>query len=172
MEQESEPKRRRPNVIGRAARTKRNFARLRDGWAYDEIGRDEGLSAERIRQIVSEVLGKRVIDRNEDHAHLQLERLAPALRLAGEAVQRGDVKAIGPLIKVLDRIDKHQVVFVSKYHYGEEEREKLMNKINWIIGNLKAEDPPQGAPASGSAADEAAAQGQDANNLLPGAQAP
>ena len=42
MEQESEPKRRRPNVIGRAARTKRIFARLRDGWAYDEIGATRG----------------------------------------------------------------------------------------------------------------------------------
>ncbi len=107
-------------------------------------GATKGLSAERIRQIVSEVLGKRVIDRNEDHAHLQLERLGPALRLAGEAVQRGEVKAIGPLIKVLDRLDRHQVVFVSKYYYGDEERDKLHNKINRIIANLKAEDPPRG----------------------------
>jgi hypothetical protein len=152
MEQESEPKRRRPNVIGRALRTKRIFGRLRDGWAYDEIGRDEGLSAERIRQIVSEVLGKRVIDRNEDHAHLQLERLGPALRLAGEAVQRGEVKAIGPLLKVLDRLDRHQVVFVSKYYYGDEEREKLHAKINRIIANLKAEDSPEGTDAAQAAA--------------------
>ena len=172
MEQESEPKRRRLNVIGRAARTKRIFARLRDGWAYDEIARDEGVSAERIRQIVSEVLGKRVIDRNEDHAHLQLERLGPALRLAGEAIQRGEVKAIAPLIKVLDRLDKHQVVFVSKYHYGDEEREKLHNKIRWIIGNLKSEDPPQGAPASENAVGEAAAQGEKANEFFVGRSSP
>ena len=144
------------NVIGRALRTKRIFARLRDGWAYDEIGRDEGLSAERIRQIVSEVLGKRVIDRNEDHAHLQLERLGPALRLAGEAVQRGEVKAIGPLLKVLDRLDRHQVVFVSKYYYGDEERDKLHAKINRIIANLKAEAAPEEADAAQAAAGEAA----------------
>ena len=172
MEQKSEPKRRRPNVIGRAARTKRIFARLRDGWAYDEIGRDEGLSAERIRQIVSEVLGTRVIDRNEDHAHLQLEHLAPALRLAGEAVQRGEVKAIAPLIKVLDRLDKHQVVFVSKYHYGEEEREKLANKINRIIGNLKAEDAADEASSSGSEAGEAARAGENANEFFAGRSSP
>ena len=52
------------------------------------IARDERVSAERIRQIVSEVLGKRVIDRGADHAHLQLERLMPALRLVGEAIGR------------------------------------------------------------------------------------
>ena len=58
MEQKSEPGRR-LNVLGRGARRKRIFARLREGWAYDEIARDEGLSGERIRQIVSEILGKR-----------------------------------------------------------------------------------------------------------------
>jgi len=54
----SEPKPPRPrlNVIGRAARTKRIFARMREGWAYDEIARDEGLSPVRVRQIVAEVL--------------------------------------------------------------------------------------------------------------------
>ena len=93
----------------------RIFARLREGWAYDEIARDERVSAERIRQIVSEVLGKRVIDRGADHAHLQLERLMPALRLVGEAIGRGELKAVGPLIKVIDRLDKHQDTVVAKH---------------------------------------------------------
>jgi len=53
---------RRLNVLGKAARRKRIFARLREGWAYDEIAREERVSAERVRQIVAEVLGKRVID--------------------------------------------------------------------------------------------------------------
>ena len=106
---------------------------------------------------MSEVLGKRVIDRNEDHAHLQLERLAPALRLAGEAVKKGDIKAIASLIKVIDRIDRHQVKFVSKYVYGEEEREKLLDKLNRAAANLKV-DPLLDAPAS-EAADGEGAQG-------------
>ena len=125
------------NVLGKAARTKRIFARLREGWAYDEIARDERVSAERIRQIVSEVLGKRIIDRGEDHAHLQLERLMPALRLAGESVGRGDLKAIAPLIKVIDRLDKHQATVVAKYYYGPEERQRLLDKINRIATNLE-----------------------------------
>jgi hypothetical protein len=158
MTKKAEPKPRRPNVIGRAVRTKRIFARLREGWAYDEIAREEGLSAERIRQIVAEVLGKRVIDRNEDHAHLQLERLAPALRLAG-AIRRGDVGAIGPLIKVLDRIDKHQVAFVSKFHYGEEERQKLLDKLNLIAARIKADDPSERPPAPEAATGETALPG-------------
>ena len=112
------------------------FARLREGWAYDEIAREERVSAERIRQIVSEVLGKRVIDRGADHAHLQLERLMPALRVTSEAIGRGELKAVAPLIKVIDRLDKHQETVVAKYSYGPEERQRLIDKINRIADNL------------------------------------
>jgi hypothetical protein len=147
---ETQARRPRLNILGRAARTKRIFARMREGWAYDEIARDEGLSAERVRQIVAELLGKRVIDRGPHHAHLQLERLMPALRLAGEAIGRGDIKAIAPLIKVIDRMDKHQVTVVAKYDYGPEERRRLLDKINRVAANLADSKPAPEAPAAGA----------------------
>ncbi|HEY1782356.1 MAG TPA: hypothetical protein VGG79_18345 [Roseiarcus sp.] len=135
MEQTLEP-RPRLNILGRVARRRRIFARLREGWAYDEIGREERVSAERIRQIVSEVLGKRVIDRGAHHAHLQLERLMPALRVTSQAIGRGELKAVAPLIKVIDRLDRHQETVVAKYEYGPEERQRLLDKINRIADNL------------------------------------
>jgi hypothetical protein len=144
VEQTSEP-RRRLNVLGKAARRKRIFARLREGWAYDEIAGEERLSAERIRQIVAEVLDKRVIDRGVDHAHLQLERLMPAMRIVGEAIGRGELKAVAPLIKVIDRLDKHQQTVVAKYTYGPEERERLLAKINRLADNLQPVDCGAGA---------------------------
>jgi hypothetical protein len=147
MEQPLEP-RRRLNVLGKAARRKRIFARLQEGWAYDEIAGEERVSAERIRQIVSEVLDKRVIDRGVDHAHLQLERLMPALRVVGEAIGRGDLKAVAPLIKVIDRLDKHQVTLVAKYTYGPEERQRLLDKINRLADNLQPLDREAAAQAT------------------------
>ena len=136
MEQTPTPGRR-LNVLGKAARRKRIFARLREGWAYDEIAGEERVSAERVRQIVAEVLGKRVIDRGVDHAHLQLERLMPALRIVGEAIGRGELKAVAPLIKVIDRLDKHQDTVVAKHSYGPEERQRLLDKVNRIVDNLQ-----------------------------------
>ena len=138
---------RRLNVLGKAERRKRIFARLREGWAYDEIAGEERLSAERIRQIVAEVLDKRVIDRGVDHAHLQLERLMPAMRIVGEAIGRGELKAVAPLIKMIDRLDKHQRTVVAKYTYGPEERERLLAKINRLADNLQPVDCE--APAQG-----------------------
>ena len=117
---------------------------MRDGWAYDEIAREERVSAERIRQIVAEVLDKRVIDRGADHAHLQLERLMPALRLVGEAIGRGELKAVAPLIKVIDRLDKHQETVAAKHYYGPEERQRLLDKVNRLVDNLQpARDEPE-----------------------------
>jgi hypothetical protein len=129
--------RRRLNVLTKAERRKRIFGRLREGWAYDEIAREERVSAERIRQIVSDVLSKRVIDRGADHAQLQLERLMPALRLVGESIARRELKAVGPLIKVMDRLDKHQDTVVAKYEYGPEERQRLLDKVNRLVDNLQ-----------------------------------
>jgi hypothetical protein len=151
MEQTPEP-RRRLNVLGKAERRKRIFARLREGWAYEEIAGEERLSAERIRQIVAEVLDKRVIDRGVDHAHLQLERLMPAMRIVGEAIGRGELKAVAPLIKVIDRLDKHQQTVVAKYTYGPEERERLLAKINRLADNLQPVDCE--APAQGTESHE------------------
>ena len=73
----------------------RIFARMRESWAYDEIARAEGLTAERIRQIVSEVLQERKVDDGADHAELQLARLERVMRFAAEALARGDLSA-GP----------------------------------------------------------------------------
>jgi hypothetical protein len=146
MEQTPAP-RRRLNIVSKAARRKRIFDKLREGWAYDEIAREERVSAERIRQIVSEVLGKRVIDRGADHAHLQLERLMPALRLVGEAIGRGELKAVSPLIKVIDRLDKHQETVVAKYEYGPEERQRLMDQINRLADNLAPASAEPDVPA-------------------------
>jgi hypothetical protein len=146
MQQTPEP-RRRLNVLTKAERRQRIFARLREGWAYDEIAREERVSAERIRQIVSEVLGKRVIDRGADHAHLQLERLMPALRVTSEAIGRGELRAVGPLIRVIDRLDKHQETVVAKHEYGPEERQRLLDKINRIADNLAPPSEPVGEAA-------------------------
>ena len=80
----------------------------------------------------------------------------PALRLAGEAIGRGEIKAIAPLIKVIDRLDKHQTTVVAKYHYGPEERQRLLDKINRIAENLADTAGEPGAPpAAGDERDSA-----------------
>ncbi len=101
----------------------------RGGWAYDEIAREERLTAARVRQIVSEVLQKRQVDDSMAHALLQLSRLGPAVQLAGEAVARGDLQAIWPLLGALDRLDRYQKDARAIHRDNEEIRHKLYAKI-------------------------------------------
>jgi hypothetical protein len=65
----------------------------------------------------------------------------PALRIVGEAIGRGELKAVAPLIKLIDRLDKHQTTVVAKYTYGPEERERLLDKINSIADRLEPREP-------------------------------
>ncbi len=158
MENEDEPAPKRPlNAIARVVRRGRIFARLREGWAYDEIAREEGLSAERVRQIVREALERRLPDEDTDHAKLQLERLRLAMRVATTALAEGDVAAIAPYLKVLDRLDRYQKTAKVNQVYDDGARKKLFEKLNRVAANLGLaviEDP---AKAGAAAAPEAAA---------------
>ncbi len=139
MVQEMAPVRR-LGALGKMQRRKRIFARLREGASYEEIAGEEGVSRERIRQIVSEVLQKRSVDSGADHAKLQLDRLLPAMQLAAEGIAAGDVTAITPYLKVLDRLDRYQSVAGANQVYDDEARKKLIDKINRIAANLGVDE--------------------------------
>jgi predicted transcriptional regulator len=140
MENEIVPAtKRRLAARGKVLRRARIFARLREGWAYDEIAEDEGVTAERIRQIVREALAKRLLDEETDHAKLQLARLQPAMRIASEAVADGLFSAINPLLKVLDRLDRYQRTAKVNQVYDDDARQRLLDrqKKNALGGRRK-----------------------------------
>ena len=72
----------------------------------------------------------------------------PAMRIVGQAIGRGELKAVAPLIKVIDRLDKHQETVVAKYTYGPEERQRLLDKINRLADNLQSVDCDAAAQAT------------------------
>jgi hypothetical protein len=129
-------RRRRLGAHGMMFRRRRVFASLREGFTYDEIAADEGVSPSRIRQIVSKELQQRGVDSGAEHAKLQLDRLAPAIQLAAEAMAAGDISAITPYLKALDRLDRYQTVASANQVYDDEARKKLMDKINRMAENF------------------------------------
>src|SRR5262249_14203736 len=141
MDLEKPPaRRRRLGAHGLLFRRRRVFARLREGFTYDEIAAEEGGSSRRIRQVVTEELQKRAVDSGADHAKLQLDRLAPAVQLGAEAMAAGDVSAISPYLKALDRLDRYQTVASAHQGYDEEDRRKLLERINRIADNLGVDE--------------------------------
>ena len=140
VEQGAPARRRRLGAHGMMFRRRRVFARLREGFTYEEIANEEGVTITRIRQIVSAELQQRAVDSGADHAKLQLERLSSVMQLAAEAVAAGDVTAITPYLKVLDRLDRYQSVAGANQVYDDEARKKLLDKINRIADNLGVDE--------------------------------
>ncbi len=168
------PKARRgPPAVGKAARRERILARLREGWAIGEIAHEENLSAERVRQIVKEILKGRQVEEGSTHALLQAARLAPAIHVAAEAVAEGRVEAIRPLIRALDRLDRAQRV--ARAHRVEDDgiREKLIAKLNRAAAALEADQtPPEAGAEEASAGQAATSWGGDAGNRAKAAATP
>jgi hypothetical protein len=149
----SSAKRTKLNPRGKALRRERIFERLRGGWAYDAIARQEGVTPRRIRQIVSEALRRQKVDGGPEQAMLQLFRLDSALRLAANAVAGGDTAAIGPLRSVLDRIDRYRRWATPLQTYDGDARTRLFAKLNRVASSLLAESEtkPPAAVESGGA---------------------
>ena len=140
MDADTAPERARPrlNPYTKAVRRERIVARRRLGWSYANIAREEGLSEQRVQQIVSEALKRQSMDEPRDHALLQLVRLEGAQELAAAMVEAGDVKAIAPYLSVLTSIDRYQRAGRTKTVYDAAARERLFGKMNRIAAGLKA----------------------------------
>ncbi len=89
----------------RALRLQRIFARLQEGASYKDIAAEEGLSRERLRQIVRAATARG--GAAPDHKKMLFARLEPALRLAARGVAEGDAKSIPLLLKLVDRLDRY-----------------------------------------------------------------
>ena len=76
------------------------FRPLREGFIYEEIVSEERVTITRTRQIVCQELQLRSVDSETEHAKLQLERMIQ--------VAAGDVTAVRPYLKVLDRLDRYR----------------------------------------------------------------
>ena len=77
------------------------------------------------------------------------------MRIAAAAVEEGDVAAIAPLLKVLDRLDRYQKTAKVNQVYDDSARKKLFEKLNRVAANLglpMIEDPLKAQPKPPEAA--------------------
>lgn len=152
------PSRSRPklNPYTKALRRERIFINLRLGHNYQEIAGEEWISDRRVRKIVSDTIAKRSILGPKDHALLQRLRLENAHKLAAAAVAAGNLDAIGPLCKVVDRIGRHKAKAPWKDEYDAAAREKLLAKLNRVAARIDAREAAAARRAASNRPTEAA----------------
>jgi predicted transcriptional regulator len=98
--------RRRLGEDEKGARRARIFERLRQGHWIAEIARLEGLTPQRIRQIVGEVRRERSEAEQAELAAIETEGVKSLLIRAAGLVVRTDPAATRALRKVADRLDR------------------------------------------------------------------
>jgi hypothetical protein len=136
----------------REARRVRILALVQAGSTYAGIAREEGLSRERVRQIVAQALGEGAGDSKLDHARAPIARLEPALRLAARGVADGNLSAIDRLLKVLERLDQYSAVAGSDSPYDENARERLLAKLDSMAQRIRSAREEKAAREAGDQA--------------------
>lgn len=83
------------------------FDLVASGYSYEAIADKLVISAATVRREVGRALDASPLDAPERYARLQVARLNKALRAADAALERGDLKAVGPLVKVVAELDRY-----------------------------------------------------------------
>ena len=82
----------------------------------------------------------------EEFARLQIARLEQMILKLLDRIQSGELEAIDRALKIVDRLDRYHgftKAMRTTEQYGEEERARLLQKINEIADRLQPEQPPE-----------------------------
>jgi hypothetical protein len=129
----------------RVTRAQRILASLIAGAGVDEIGAAERVSRKRTESILRQELRNRWVAPADDFARLQIARLEQMILKLLDRLQEGDLKAIDRALKIVDRLDRYHGFTKGRRipePYGEEERARLLKKINEIADRLQPEEQP------------------------------
>jgi hypothetical protein len=83
------------------------FEALAAGWSPQQIADARKVNVKTIRREIGGALAERLLDAPEHYVHLQVARLTKALRLADAMVDQGDLKAVGPIVKLVAALDRY-----------------------------------------------------------------
>lgn len=119
----------------RLAFARRVFASLIKGFGHDAIGVDEKLSDKTVQAIVQEEFDRRRVPAIADFAKLQIARLESLAQKLADRIERAEFGALDRMLKIIDRLDRYHGFSrgtPAAEPYGEEERARLIEKINAI----------------------------------------
>lgn len=77
------------------------------GFAIETIADKLQLSLKAVRRTIARAVERRRLDDGAQYVQLQVMRLTKALRVVDHNLDRGDLKAVEPLLKLIAQLDKY-----------------------------------------------------------------
>jgi hypothetical protein len=128
----------------RPTRAERMLSALIEGAGLEAIAARERLPAKEVQAILREELDLRWVAPLADFAKIQIRRLENFCLLVMDRVENGELAAIDRALKIIDRLDRYHGFHRASpavEPYGEEERERLIAKINDMAERLRDSRP-------------------------------
>jgi len=126
------------------ARAKRMIAALIEGADLDAVAAQERLPAEEAQTILRKGLSQRWVASVADFAKIQIARLENLCLHVMDRIDGGELAAIDRALKIIDRFDRYHGFNRASpaiEPHGDEEREKLLAKLNAVAERLLDETP-------------------------------
>ncbi len=91
----------------KAALRQESFDALAAGWSMRHIAEARKVSVKTVSREIDRAVAERRLDAPDRFVHLQVARLTKALRLADLRIDRGELAAIAPLVKVVAALERY-----------------------------------------------------------------
>jgi hypothetical protein len=137
----------RARTSARRARGSKIVAAFAFGAPLDAIAEAENIPRKRVEKLLSEELQNMWLAPAQEYARLQIARLEPIYAKLRSRAEKGDLRAVDQILRVLDRLDRYHGFGKApppKKPYDENARARLLAKLNL---NLQRLPPPAGDKA-------------------------
>ncbi len=98
---------RRARREARIARRESYFELFVSGYSCQQIAGAAKVSPATVRRAIDRAIAERRLDAPERYARVQVARLTKALRLADASIERGELKAIDPYMRLIAALDRY-----------------------------------------------------------------
>jgi hypothetical protein len=125
-------------------RAKRMIAALVEGADLEAAAAQERLPAKEAQTILSDELGQRWVAPPADFAKIQIARLEYLCLHVMDRIDSGELAAVDRALRIIDRLDRYHGFSrgsATVEPYGEEERTRLIAKLNAVAARLSDDEP-------------------------------
>jgi hypothetical protein len=99
--------RRRARRKARIAECEGYFELLASGFTCRQIAEAAKVNLRTVKRAIDRAIDERRLDAPDRYVHLQVARLTKALRLADASIERGELKAVGPMMRLVAALDRY-----------------------------------------------------------------